>query len=65
MALVKRNAAILVKDADAFTQLIPAAFDLIKNSRQRAILEKNCRSMALQNAAASIVDELYSIMPER
>jgi UDP-N-acetylglucosamine--N-acetylmuramyl-(pentapeptide) pyrophosphoryl-undecaprenol N-acetylglucosamine transferase len=64
MALVKRKAAILVKDADAFTQLIPAAFDLIKNSRQRATLSENCRGMALKNAAASIVDELYSIMPE-
>jgi len=64
MALVKRKAAILVKDADAFTQLIPAAFDLINNSSMRAALAENCRGMALKNAAAGIVDELYSIIPE-
>ena len=65
MALVNKNAAILVRDAEAFTQLIPTAFDLIKDSRKRAILEKNCRQMAHRNAAARIVDELYAILPER
>jgi UDP-N-acetylglucosamine--N-acetylmuramyl-(pentapeptide) pyrophosphoryl-undecaprenol N-acetylglucosamine transferase len=65
MALVNRNAAILVRDAEAFTQLIPTAFELIKDSRKRAILEKNCRQMAQSKAAARIVDELYAILPDK
>jgi UDP-N-acetylglucosamine--N-acetylmuramyl-(pentapeptide) pyrophosphoryl-undecaprenol N-acetylglucosamine transferase len=63
MALVNKNAAILVKDAEAFTQLIPTAFDLVKDSHGRNTLEKNCRLMAQRNAAARIVDELYAILP--
>ncbi len=62
MALVKKDAAILVRDADAYTQLVPAALDLISNSGLREKLAKQCRGMALKNAAAAIVDELYSIM---
>jgi len=64
MALVNKNAAILVRDAEAYTQLIPTAFDLIKDSRKREILEKNCRQMAHSKAAARIVDELYAILPD-
>ncbi|MBN2274042.1 MAG: undecaprenyldiphospho-muramoylpentapeptide beta-N-acetylglucosaminyltransferase [Bacteroidales bacterium] len=62
MALVKRKAALLVRDADAYTKLIPVAFDLIRNNGQRTMLEQNCRQMALRNAASRIVDELYDIM---
>jgi UDP-N-acetylglucosamine--N-acetylmuramyl-(pentapeptide) pyrophosphoryl-undecaprenol N-acetylglucosamine transferase len=65
MALVNKNAAILVRDAEAFTQLIPTAFNLVKDSGRRATLEKNCRRMAHRNAAARIVDELFAILPER
>ena len=65
MALVNKNAAILVRDAEAYTQLIPAAFDLVKDSRKRETLEKNCRQMAHSKAAARIVDELYAILPDQ
>ena len=65
MALVNKNAAIIVKDAEAFTQLIPAAFNLVNNNKLRTTLVKNCRKMALKSAAARIVDELYAILPER
>ncbi|MBN1416763.1 MAG: undecaprenyldiphospho-muramoylpentapeptide beta-N-acetylglucosaminyltransferase [Bacteroidales bacterium] len=64
MMLVNKNAAVLVKDAEAFTQLLPVAFDLIRNNALRMTLEENCRLMALKNAAARIVDELYAILPE-
>jgi len=62
MALVNRNAAILVRDSDAFEALIPKAFELIKDSRQREILSQNCSHMSLKNAASKIVDELFAIM---
>jgi UDP-N-acetylglucosamine--N-acetylmuramyl-(pentapeptide) pyrophosphoryl-undecaprenol N-acetylglucosamine transferase len=64
MALVKKGAAILVRDADAYTQLIPVAFDLIRNIGLRKSLADNCQGMALNNAAARIVDELSSIIKE-
>jgi UDP-N-acetylglucosamine--N-acetylmuramyl-(pentapeptide) pyrophosphoryl-undecaprenol N-acetylglucosamine transferase len=65
MALVNKNAALLVRDAEAFTQLIPAAYNLVKNREKRAILERNCRQMAHREAAARIVDELYAILPDQ
>jgi UDP-N-acetylglucosamine--N-acetylmuramyl-(pentapeptide) pyrophosphoryl-undecaprenol N-acetylglucosamine transferase len=65
MALVNKNAAILVKDSEAFTNLIPTAFDLVKDRERRAMLEKNCRMMAQQKAASRIVDELYAILSKR
>jgi UDP-N-acetylglucosamine--N-acetylmuramyl-(pentapeptide) pyrophosphoryl-undecaprenol N-acetylglucosamine transferase len=65
MALVNKNAAILVRDAEAFTELIPAAFSLVRDRWMRATLEENCRLMAHSKAAARIVDELYAILPER
>jgi UDP-N-acetylglucosamine--N-acetylmuramyl-(pentapeptide) pyrophosphoryl-undecaprenol N-acetylglucosamine transferase len=64
MALVNKNAAILVRDSEAYTQLIPTAFDLVKDSRKREMLEKNCRRMAHSKAAVRIVDELYAILPD-
>jgi UDP-N-acetylglucosamine--N-acetylmuramyl-(pentapeptide) pyrophosphoryl-undecaprenol N-acetylglucosamine transferase len=65
MALVNREAAILVRDAEAFTELIPAAFGLVRDKLKRATLEKNCRLMAHSKSAARIVDELFAILPER
>ncbi|OFY58923.1 MAG: UDP-N-acetylglucosamine--N-acetylmuramyl-(pentapeptide) pyrophosphoryl-undecaprenol N-acetylglucosamine transferase, partial [Bacteroidetes bacterium RBG_13_46_8] len=51
MALVNKNAAILVRDAEAFTELIPTAFNLIKDNAKRATLAENCRLMAQSKAA--------------
>ncbi|MBQ7268374.1 MAG: undecaprenyldiphospho-muramoylpentapeptide beta-N-acetylglucosaminyltransferase [Bacteroidales bacterium] len=59
MALVRRNAALLVKDAQAPEKMMPEALALLSDDTRRASLEKNVLSMALPDAAQAIVKEIY------
>ena len=62
MALVRRDAAMLVRDADAVDELLPTALGLLRNPERRAILERNAQGMALRNAAQIICDEVYKLV---
>ena len=62
MALVRKDAAMLVKDADAVDDILPTAIGLARNPERRAILERNAQSMALRNAAQVICDEIYKLV---
>ena len=62
MALVRKDAAMLVKDADAVDDLLPTAIGLARNPERRATLERNAQSMALRNAAQVICDEIYKLV---
>ncbi|MFT6981621.1 MAG: UDP-N-acetylglucosamine--N-acetylmuramyl-(pentapeptide) pyrophosphoryl-undecaprenol N-acetylglucosamine transferase [Crocinitomicaceae bacterium] len=61
MALVEKNAAILVKDIEAKEQLIPAALELIENEYACEGLIKNIQPLGKPNATVEIVDELEKI----
>ena len=62
MALVRREAALLVKDAEAIDELLPTALGLLKNPEKMAALAKNAEAMALRNAAQVICDEVYKLI---
>ena len=62
MALVRKEAAMLVKDADAVDDLLPTAIDLANTPSRIATLEKNAEAMALRNAAQVIADEVYKLV---
>ena len=62
MALVRREAALLVKDSDAVDELLSTAIGLLHNDQRRALLEKNAEGMALRNAAQIICDEVYKLI---
>ncbi|MBO5563680.1 MAG: undecaprenyldiphospho-muramoylpentapeptide beta-N-acetylglucosaminyltransferase [Bacteroidales bacterium] len=62
MALVRRNAALLVKDADAPEKLMDTALTLLAQPERIRTLEKNALSMALVNAAQVICDEVYKLI---
>lgn len=62
MALVRKDAAMIVKDADAVQQLLPAAIGLLHDDAKRETLERNALSMALRDAAQTICDEVYRIL---
>lgn len=62
MALVKRDAALLVRDAEAVEKMMPAALELLKNPARIATLEENAGKMALPDAAGKIADEIYSLV---
>ena len=62
MALVRKDAAIMVKDAEAEEKLMKTACDLIGNENQIALMEKNIAALALRKAAMTIADEIYRIL---
>ena len=62
MALVRREAALLVKDSEAVDELLSTAIGLLHNDKKRAMLEKNAQGMALRNAAQIICDEVYKLV---
>ena len=62
MALVNKEAAIIVKDAEASEKLMKTACQLIENPEKIALLEKNIGKLALKDAAMTIVDEIYKVI---
>jgi UDP-N-acetylglucosamine--N-acetylmuramyl-(pentapeptide) pyrophosphoryl-undecaprenol N-acetylglucosamine transferase len=61
MALVDRDAAILVKDAESKSQLVQTAINLLSDEKRQEKLGKNIQAMAITNAADRIVDELLAL----
>ena len=61
MALVNQKAAILVKDVDAKTALIPALLNLLNNTTLQQELKTNIKQLAKPNAAEIIADEVVKL----
>ena len=64
MALVRKDAALIVKDADAMEKMIPTALDLLKDEARIAALEENAGKMALPDAAGKIAEEVYKLIKD-
>lgn len=62
MALVKKDAAMMVTDAQAPASLMKTACTLVEDKTKIAGLEKNIATFARPDAAASIADEIYSLL---
>ncbi|MCU0441109.1 MAG: undecaprenyldiphospho-muramoylpentapeptide beta-N-acetylglucosaminyltransferase [Bacteroidia bacterium] len=62
MALVNREAAILVTDTDAPENLINEVIKLAANDMKQAQLKNNIASFAMPDAAKRIVDELIRLI---
>ena len=62
MALVRRDAALIVKDADAPEKLLGTAMELLNDPGHIARLETNAERMALRDAAQVICDEAYKLV---
>ena len=61
MALVKKDAAVLVKDIDAQDVLITNALTLIQDNNKLASLHKNILTLALPDSARLIADEVMKL----
>ena len=61
MALVRKDAAVLVKDVDAQNDLISTALSLIKDNPQLEILKKNILTLALPDSARLIAEEVMKL----
>ena len=62
LALVNRDAAIMVTDADAAAQLVDTMLDTVTDDELMASLGRNVLKMALRDAAEHIVDEVEKII---
>ncbi len=61
MALVNKDAAIYVKDAEAPDVLLSRALEVVADEKQLASLSQNIRKMALRNSADVIADEVVKL----
>lgn len=62
MALVNKNAALLVKDMNAKETLLPTALELVNNESKKSALCEEIAKLGKPHATESIVDELEKIV---
>ena len=64
MALVNKQAALYVKDANAITELIPLAMKTVVDAEQLKILGENAYKMAYKDSARVIAEEVLKLIKE-
>lgn len=62
MALVKKDAAMLVTDAEAPERLMASACALVNDHERTGTLEKNIATLAKTDAAEAITEQIYNIL---
>lgn len=62
MALVRKDAGIIVKDAEAEDKLLPTACSLIKDKEKIEAMERNIAALAKTDAAMTIAENVYAII---
>lgn len=62
MALVSKDAGVLVRDAEAESKLMPTAIELLGDPERIATLERNVAPLARPDAAQTIIDEVYKLI---
>lgn len=62
MALVNKNAAMIIKDDEAVEKLMKTACELIDDTAKTRTLEKNIAALAKTDAAMTIADEVYRVI---
>lgn len=65
MALVNRQAARFVSDAEATQKLIPLALQTVNDDQALSQLSHNIKQMALRNSAEIIADEVIALAEEQ
>ena len=61
MALVNKNAALYVRDADAPQTLLQLAVDTVKDNEQLAQLSENIKKLGKPNSADVIAEEVLKL----
>ena len=62
MALVNKDAALIVRDAEAAEKLLPTALDLLRDEARIRAIERNVAPLARLDAAQTIIDEVYKLV---
>ena len=61
MALVNKEAAVLVRDAEAAERLIPTALELIRDDKRLRTLHSNILTLAQKDSAKRIAEEVIAL----
>ena len=62
MALVRKDAALIVKDCDAVQDLMKTALELVNDETKVAAMEENVSKLAKTEAALEIAQEVYKLL---
>jgi UDP-N-acetylglucosamine--N-acetylmuramyl-(pentapeptide) pyrophosphoryl-undecaprenol N-acetylglucosamine transferase len=62
MSLTEKDAAIMIKDADAFTALVPEALKLLGDEPKQEKLKTNIAKLARPEATTNIVKEIIGLI---
>ncbi len=62
LALVYKDAALMVPDAEAEEQLVPVALNVVENENRLKSLSEHIAELAQPNSADRIVDEIMKII---
>lgn len=62
MALTQKDAAIMVKDADAVSEMVPTALELLADEDRKKTLSENIKSLGRPKATEDIVNELMTLV---
>ena len=65
MVLVRKNAALLIKDCEARERLMCKSMGLVHSEEMLARMEQNVRLLAKPDAARTIAEEVYRIVEEK
>ncbi|MBD5237646.1 MAG: undecaprenyldiphospho-muramoylpentapeptide beta-N-acetylglucosaminyltransferase [Bacteroidales bacterium] len=64
LALVNKDAAVMVADAEAQAELVDTVLTLIGDKERLAVMERNIAAMALTQSDDKIVEEIVKILKE-
>ena len=62
MALVSKDAALMVRDSEAEQKLMETALELVRDEKRISEMEKNVAVLARMDAAQTIIDEAYKLV---
>ncbi len=61
IALVRNNAAVMIKDADAVKTLLPTAMEMVTDKEKLKTLGANAQKMAFKDSAQTIAKEIIKL----
>lgn len=62
MALVEKDAALMVKDNEAIEKVIPVALELLENEKHQQSLSENIKANATPNATKQVAQEIIALI---
>ncbi len=65
IALVNKQAAVMVKDDEASAKLADTIFDILTNEQKQRELSENISQLAISDAADRIANELFAMLEQR